>query len=218
MGPGTLSGCGIGSEPRLPCAGPDASFAANRRTDDARCRRCHDRPLRYRRFPQGDRRCPGHDRPAAGEAALARLLLVLAGPQQAAPRQVGRRGGDAAQRGRRDRRRGGVREAAYSAHPARRRDRQLRTGGAARRRRAARSHQHDEDRVAKARRDPLRARPEDERPRRRHPAERFRAAHASLHQADGDDRRFRRRRLGRHRLGELWRPARAGKHLWRRAW
>ena len=37
-------------------------------------------------------------------------------------------------------------------------------------------------------------------------------AHASLDQAHGDDRRLRRRRLGRHRLGDLWRPARAGQH------
>ena len=176
-----------------------------------------DRPLRHRRFPERHRRRAGDDRHAARAAALARLFLVLAGPQQAAARQVGRRGRDAAQRGRRDPRRGGLREAAHSADAARRRDRQLRPGGAARRRRAARPHQHDEDRVAEARHDPLRAGPEDERSRRRDPAERLRAAHASLDQADGDDRRLRRRRLGRHRLGELRRPARARQHLWRRA-
>ena len=38
----------------------------------------------------------------------------IAGPQQAAARQVGRRGGDAAQRGGRDPRRRGLREAAHS--------------------------------------------------------------------------------------------------------
>ena len=91
-------------------------------------------------------------------------------------------------------------------------DRQLRAGGAARRRRAARSHRDEEDRVAAPRHDPLRARPEDERARRRDPAERLGAAHASLDQAHGDDRRLRRRRLGRHRLDQLRRPARAGQH------
>ncbi len=44
------------------------------------------------------------------------------------------------------------------------------------------------------------------------PPDRLGAAHASLHQAHGDHRRLRRRRLGRHRLGQLRRPARAGQH------
>ena len=43
------------------------------------------------------------------------------------------------------------------------------------------------------------------------------AAHASLHQAHGDDRRLRRRRLGRRRFGHLWRAARARQHPRRRA-
>ena len=48
-------------------------------------------------------------------AQVARLLLVLADPQQAAARQVRRRDRRAAQRGRRDPRRRGLREAAHPA-------------------------------------------------------------------------------------------------------
>ncbi len=58
------------------------------------------------------------------------------------------------------------------AHLPRRRDRQLWAGGAARGRRAARSFRDEKDRVAEARHRPLRAGPEDARPRRRDPAAR----------------------------------------------
>ena len=163
-------------------------------------------------FLKADRGRAGHDRHAAGAAALARLLLVLAGPEQAAAREIGRYRRDPAQRGGRDCRCGRLRQAAHSADPARRRDRQLRAGRAAGRRRAARPHRHDQDRVAEARPGALRARHQDERSRCRDPAERLGNPHASLDQAHGDDRRLRRRRLGRHRLDQLRRPARARQH------
>ena len=115
---GCVDGTVAGRPPRLPCAGPDASFGPTGEPD-ARDRR---RPSHARYDIDGllehDRRRAGHDRHAARAAALARLFLVLAGAQQAAARQVGRRGRDAAQRGRRDRRRGRLRQAA---HPADRR-------------------------------------------------------------------------------------------------
>ena len=88
--PGTLSGCGDSGRAAAIALAPGRMpvSAADPESPDARDRHCRHRPLRHRRLPRGDRRRAGHDRHAARAAALARLFLVLAGPQQAAARQV----------------------------------------------------------------------------------------------------------------------------------
>ena len=192
-------------------------FRAPTGDPDARRRRTAANPaLRYRRLPQRHRRRAGDDRHASA-SGCARATIFWYSP--VLNEQLHGKSADviAAPRDEADVSRvaRGLRAAcAFRSAARRRRHRQLRPDGAARRRRAAR---HQRARRRSSGRSPASSacerRRQDERARCRDPAERLGTAHASLDQAHGDHRRLRRRRLGRHRLGDLWRPARARQHL-----
>ena len=110
----------------------------------------HDARLRHRRLSRRRRRPQDRGQSDAGQTEEPRLLLVLAGAEAPARRRLGRRHGDAAERGRGARRAGGGLSLRHSGDAARRGDRQLRAGDAAQRRRAA-EPRRDEPRQARSR-------------------------------------------------------------------